>query len=252
MASPLRLNQPSAREDAPAWLVVAWRNPETRGIQPVGLLSRDAGQYRFSYLDTSQELDGFRPFLGLPDLARVYTSDRLFPIFRQRILDEKRPDFAKYLQMLGLASGAPTMSVLGRSGGGRLGDSIFLVRVPDVAASGATRAVFFVHGVRHTPAAVELIDALGVGDNLALKPEPTNHVNPRAVLVTTSNGAPIGWVPDLLAEYAQACLSVSPPTVTVVRVNDSDAPPNLRLLLEVTGRVPAGYRPFPQVDVHPS
>lgn len=48
----------------------------------------------------------------------------------------------------------------------------------------------------------------------------------------------------ICVDYAQTVLTAAPPVVQVVQVNDADAPPNLRLLIELSGRVPPGYSPF--------
>ncbi|HEU5265818.1 MAG TPA: hypothetical protein VFU35_03915 [Jatrophihabitans sp.] len=74
--------------------------------------------------------------------------------------------------------------------------------------------------------------------------EPTNHVNPRAILTTDVDGGRLGWVPDMLLDYVHAVRDVAEPHVRVAHVNDSSAPPHLRILAELTGVVPTGYHPF--------
>jgi hypothetical protein len=104
--------------------------------------------------------------------------------------------------------------------------------------------MFFVHGLRHQDGAMARIGDLHPGQELSVKPEPHNPVNQRAVLVTTTDEQVLGWVPDVLAEYVQHILRVAPPVVRVHQVNGDDTPPNLRLLVELSGHVPAGYSPF--------
>lgn len=231
----------------PARLLVAWQNPETRKIALVGLLEHAAGRYCFRYLQGALDTPGFQPFLGFDDLERRYVSEYLFPLFRQRIMDHDRPDFARYLDALGLGGESSPLAVLGRSGGSRAGDSIFLLREPEVSDDGRTRSMFFVHGVRYQQGAAARIAQLRLGDRLRLRREPGNEVNPRAVLVAADDDQVLGWVPDLLADYVQRALSVGMPSVRVVRVNDEDTPPNLRLLVELSGRLPLGYHPFSTV-----
>lgn len=238
----------SARRDsalsAPPRLLVAWQDPRRRRIAPVGVLEQRSDGYSFAYLRSAADAPGFRPFLGFEDLDVRYRSRELFPIFRQRLMDEKRPDYRTYLAVLGLREGAPPLMILGRSGGRRAGDSIFLVQEPDVAEDGTTRSVFFVHGVRHQQGALVRIDELVAGETVLLRDDPHNPVNPRAVLVTARDGQPLGHVPDLLVDYVQRAREVVPPTVTVQQVNGEDTPPNLRLLVRLEGRLPVGYRPF--------
>lgn len=246
MASPLVQQQASGSvsADEPSSLIAAWRNPLTRAISPVGILSHAEGLYQFSYLRRARALEDFRPLIGFPDLDKRYESTRLFPLFRQRLMDSTRPDFGEYIRLLGLTPDAPPLTVLGRSGGSRLGDSLLLIRKPLVGSDRSTHAVFFVHGIRHTDGAAERLAALRPGEELLLAPEPSNPTNPLALLVTAADSTRLGWVPDLLVDYAHKVCEVTTPTIRVARVNGSEAPPNLRLLVELRGHLPAGYAPF--------
>ena len=90
------------------------------------------------------------------------------------------------------------------------------------------------------------------GDELRLRPMPDNPVNARALLVTAGDSSPLGYVPHLLGEYVHKRRDVSEPQLTVLTRNSEDSPPNLRLLVECTGRLPAGYVPFDGVDWEPA
>lgn len=229
---------------APQRLLVAWQHPHTRVISPVGVLTHESDHYTFAYLTAALDTAEFRPFLGFEDLHRRYSSELLFPLFRQRLMDHNRPDFHHYLDLLGLPEDASSLTVLGRSGGRRAGDSIFLIREPDVATDGTTHAIFFVYGARHIDGADARISSLRNGDYLWLRREPTNPANPLAVLVDSQDEQPLGWVPDLLTDYVQHVLATEPPELRVRQANGPDTPPNLRLLGELTGSIPAGHRPF--------
>jgi hypothetical protein len=229
----------------PRRLLVAWQNPDTRRIALVGILEHSAGRYCFRYLRAALDTQGFRPFLGFDDLRRRYESEQLFPLFRQRLMDHDRPDFDRYLDTLGLGESSSPLAVLGRSGGSRVGDSIFLLREPEVFGDGVTQTMFFVHGVRYQQGAAARIGQLRPGDYLYLRSEPGNEFNALAVLVTADDDQQVlGWVPDLLADYVQHTLSMGTPVVRVSKVNDEQTPPNLRLLVELSGQLPVGYRPF--------
>jgi HIRAN domain len=235
---------PEPQVSDPHRLLVAWQNPETRRIALVGILEQGVGCYCFRYLRAALDTPGFRPFLGFDDLHRRYESEQLFPLFRQRLMDHDRPDFHQYLDTLGLGESSSPLAVLGRSGGSRAGDSIFLLREPEVFSDGTTRVMCFVHGVRHQHGAAARIGQLRPGDHLHLRPEPDNEFNPRAVLVTADDDQVLGWVPDLLADYVQHALSMDTPAVRVSKVNGTDTPPNLRLLVKLSGLLPPGYHPF--------
>jgi len=229
---------------APQRLLVAWQHPRTRAIVPVGFLEQDAEGYSFAYLRRSLDVPGFQPLLGFENLDIRYRSPNLFPLFRQRLMDSKRPDYRTYLTVLGLKEGAQPLTILGRSGGRRAGDSIFLVREPEVADDGTTQAVFFVHGVRYQPNALARVSQLVKGETLILRDDPDNRVNPRAILVSARDQQPLGYVPDVLVPYVHRAREVGEPTVTVQQVNNDDVPPNLRLLVRLEGRLPVGWHPF--------
>lgn len=225
-------------------LVVAWQNPVTGGaITPIALLEKTEHGYAFAYLRRALTLPGFRPLLGLEDLNRRYESPTLFPLFRQRLMDRRRPDYKHYLRVLGLPGGVDPLGEIARSGGRRAGDSLFAVAEPFIDAQGRTCTEFFVHGVRHKPGAEARISTLRPGDRLGLRDEPANPVNQRALLVTY-DGAPLGYVPDLLVDYMHTARGPFGLLITVAQVNGPDAPPNLRLRAHVDGSVPRGYRPF--------
>lgn len=225
-------------------LAVAWQNPVTGGaITPIGLLEKTERGYAFTYLQRVQHLPGFRPLLGLGDLDRRYEAPTLFPLFRQRLMDSHRPDYRRYLSVLGLPYGVDPLGELGRSGGHRAGDSIFVVPEPIVDARGRTATDFFVHGVRHKAGAEARISTLRPGEQLELRDEPLNPVNGRALLVT-HDGAELGYVPDLLVDYVRTAQDFSELAITVAQVNGADAPPNLRLRVHLEGSVPKSYRPF--------
>jgi len=245
MTSQMSLVQsPKGQLCTDAALIVTWQNPRTRKIAAIGQLDYLDGEYTFAYLRSAPTVEGFRPLLGFQDFGRRYTSDRLFPIFSQRVMGTGRPDFARYLDLLRLSADASPLRILGRSGGRREGDSLFLLQRPSVEDDGSSRAVFFVHGVRHIAEASERVTRLAEGEELALQPESQNPVNARALLVTARDSAPLGYVPDLLLDYLHQLRRVKSPKLIVLQANSEDSPPNLRLLVECTGELPAGYVPF--------
>ena len=229
-------------------LAVAWQHPTTRAIEPVGILECDEAGYRFCYVRNALNIEGFRHLLGFPDLHRTYESTRLFPLFAQRVMDARRPDYGRYLSQLRLPEGAEPFELLGRSGGHRKGDTIQLCPEPEVAPNGSTRSIFLVNGIRHVlaadPAAEQRYASLRPGERLILVDEPDNDWNNRAILVSARDGRRLGWVPDLLLDYVHTVRSQGELSLVLEHVNDPDAPPHLRLLVRLNGHVPVGYRPF--------
>src|SRR5262245_29591138 len=106
-----------------ARLGVAWQHPRSRRIAPVGILWREASVYRFRYVRNIANVPDFVPFLGFPDLGAAYSSPRLFPLFAQRVMDPRRPDYGRYVATLDLARDATPWEQLARSEGRRAGDA---------------------------------------------------------------------------------------------------------------------------------
>ena len=226
---------------------IAWRNRQRHTISPVGVLDHLPRGYRFQYLEgVGDSVEGFRPFVGFPDLNRIYESTRLWPFFNLRVMDRKRPDFAQYVGWLGLTVDASRLDILSRSCGGSKGDNVFLVEAPTLADDGMTEATFLVRGVSYaigqfgTEAAVE---SLRPGDCLTLVDDETNEANPRALLIATSDGAKVGWIPDLLVEYVRQARSAGG-LVELLQNNGAVAPWHTRLLVRSSGRVVPGPAMF--------
>lgn len=233
---------------------VAWRNTSRGLVAPVGVLDYDDMGYRFEYLSNVNQIPDFRPFLGFPDFHRIYESQRLWPLFDLRVMDRKRPDYEAYLARLGLPRNASRLDVLSRSGGEQKGDSIYLAEEPHVADDGQTEATFLVRGASYATRENSSADSalrLRPDDQLIMEPDRNNPVNPDAILLASTDGAPVGWVPDLLAAYAHAVRSGGEGQVTVVQNNGPESPWHLRLLVRLVGRVSPGLRVFSGDDWPP-
>lgn len=160
-------------------------------------------------------------------------------------MDRKRRDYTQYVDWLGLPADADRLDILSRSGGEQKGDTVSLVEAPHVAADGATAATFLVRGAGYAVRSNEsasTANGLRPGDQLAVVNDETNEANPNALLLTVA-GEPIGWIPDLLIEYARELIT-SGGTVTVLQNNGLDAPWHMRLLVRLTGRVAPGWSTF--------
>lgn len=207
-------------------LLVSRQDPTTRGYVQVGTLEFDGSRYAFTYETTAQ-----RALPGLP-LGKRHTSETLFPIFAERVLDPRRPEKAETLEHLGLPAEAGPLEVLAVSGGGRTGDTYELTPLPQ---AGSVSLPFLVHGVRHlTGAERASIDLLRAGDRLSLRCEPDNPVNGRALLVT-QNGDRLGYVPDPLLDYVHDIIT-GEYELTIERVNPPEVGLHMRLLVRLTGQ----------------
>jgi len=255
------LSAPESRSSAaPRRLVVAWQHPSTRAIQPVAFLSYDGHLYRFAYIQNALSVEGFRPLLGFDQLYGVYSSERLFPLFAQRAMDARRPDFGRYVASLGLEGEEPEpWEQIARSQGRRQGDTLQFLPEPEIVGD-TLSCRFLVNGVRHVheetlyPDGRELrvtrdevefaLASLEPGAPLSLVREPLNEQNPQAIIVAGPSSVPVGWVPDLLLEDMHRLIASSRVHVNVEHVNGSDAPSHMRLLARLSARPAAGFRFF--------
>lgn len=243
------VRSPSTEAPVARRLAVAWQHPDRRSIQPVGLLSHMGDHYEFHYIQNASDIEGFVPFVGFEDLDRVYTSGRLFPLFSQRIMDPRRPDYVRFVRTLDLSPEATPWEQLTRSEGRRSGDTIVLFPEPIVNQDGTSCCNFFVHGIRHmirsNPEVEAELSRLGRGDELVLVSESENPVNPRALLTAEAErDIPLGWVPDVLLDYVHAMKETGGYNLIVRHVNGPEVPIHQRLLVRINGRVPVGFSAF--------
>lgn len=239
-------------------LVVAWQHPIERKISPVGFLTYDGSTYRFAYIKNALRVKDFRPLLGFPNLRGSYSSDELFPLFAQRAMEPRRPDYQRYVERLGLAGEPGPWEQISRSQGRRQGDTLQLLPEPTLD-NGTLTSLFLVHGMRHahedlhvladrevrvTRGQVEgALRRLKAGDELLLAREPGNRHNPLALMVVEA-AVPVGWVPDLLVEDLQRLMRSAHVQVLVEHVNGPDAPWHMRLLVRLRATSAGDFRFF--------
>ena len=233
--TPARTGDHLAPSGAADRLLVTRRDSSTGRYAALGFLTRDHNRaFAFAYLRSASE-SGQRPLPGLPSLLTTYRSDRLFPIFAERVMSSRRPDRQASLEALGLDLDAAPFEVLQRSGGLRVGDTIELLPAPVADAGDHVRFEFLVHGVRHmSREAEDRVGRLRAGEILRLVPDPQNSVQPRALLVTDCDELALGYVPDPLLDMIGRITDL---TVSVVRANGPDVGFHQRLLVRVSGVV---------------
>lgn len=242
--------------DAERHLFVAWRRPDGL-IVPVGRLTQrmspDGTIFRFVYLKGAERNTEFPGLPGLTNLHRSYEEPVLFPVFSNRVMPRDRADYGAFVDQLDLSVEADPFEVLGRSEGVRETDRIEVFPGPERTEYGWLFTLFFARGIRHLPGADEAVDTLQVGDQLLLIPEPTNPVNPRAVLLNTRTDTSVGWAPDYLLDLLHDLenLNGEAPRILVEHVNPVSVAPHLRLLCRAVAPWPAGYEPFTGPDFQP-
>lgn len=225
------------RADGRAFMVV-WQDPETRSFLHVGRLEvLDEQDFRFAYTAEGRHAVGFRPFAAFPDVDHEYRSTQLFPFFANRVMSERRPDFPQHLSALGLTREEATpLELLARSGGRRATDAIQVVPEP-VWEDGQETVPFLVSGVRYTDQADARIARLRAGQELLVRDDIENAVDPRALLLDVVTGDPVGWVPRYLLDYVHKRREERAGIhVIVEQANGPEVPSHLRLLCRLEVR----------------
>ncbi len=230
-------------------LFASWRDP-AGSIHPVGRLVRRIGpegeHFSFGYLKLAERLADFERLPGLSDLHQRYDSDRLFPVFLNRVMPRSRPDYDLLASRVDLTGDADPFEVLARTGGRRATDRIEMFAAPERTPEGDSCVLFLVRGIRHLEGASEAVESLRVGDRLVLVDHPDNPYNARAVLLRATDGRQVGWVPDYLVEHVHELRDLNgvDPELRVEHMNDQSVAAHMRLLCRLQAPWPTGYVPF--------
>lgn len=229
-------------------LYLAWRDPKSRSWFPVGRLSFDGKVYRFVYTQGVKQSPHFIPFARMEDLTTIYESDELFPLFANRLLSKKRPEYQDFLHWLNTRPGEDDpLTLLACTGGMQEADLLALFPCPYRGSDNMYRVRFFSHGLRYLlPEAIPRIHKLSPGERLYLMPDPQNKHDSEAVgLRTDDPAALVGYCPryfagDFLRLLREA--GTENTKVVVERVNQ-EAPIQLRLLCTLTANWPESFHP---------
>lgn len=229
-------------------LYLAWRDPKGRSWFPVGQLSFDGKSYRFVYTKGAKQSPNFIPFARMENLTTVYKSNELFPLFANRLLSKKRPEYQDFLHWLNTRPGEDDLlTLLAGTGGMQEADLLALFPCPYRGPDNMYRVRFFSHGLRYLlPEAILRIHKLSPGERLYLMPDPQNTHDSEAVgLRTDDPAALVGYCPryfvgDFLLLLREA--GTENTKVVVERVNQ-EAPIQLRLLCTLTANWPESFHP---------
>ena len=182
-------------------LRLIWKDPKTGRYSHVGWLEALAdGRYCFRYTPEAVDIDGFTYVSQYPDPSQTYVSEVLPAFFANRVMNRRRPSYDQYVGWLGLDPDALPVEIMARTGGGRATDFYQLVEDFNLR-EGRCEGRFFISGMRHVIPGLELLGDLRPGQELALKDEPHNPVNERAILLN-ADGHPVGYLPDWLVDDA--------------------------------------------------
>lgn len=219
------------------------KSPPLQSWHVVGVLSykEERNEYSFKYTRGALKDPDFRKFEGMEDLNREYIFRDLPPLFQNRILNSKRPEFPKLMQWLGLQQDASPLDILSLTGGIRITDNLqtFCEIKPD--KNGRFEHTLFIHSVGQLQdPQLKRIDELQVGEKLYFCLDVQNEYDHSAVIVRTENPKNIvGYCPRYLAEAITAMLKTQHDSLTItVDAINRDAPLQYKLRCKITGTLP--------------
>jgi hypothetical protein len=211
------------------------------------VLSAEDGTYRFVYTKEAKLSKNFIPLGFMQDFRAVYKSHDLFPMFANRLISKKRPEYKDFLRWLDLREDeADPLVLLARTEGVRGTDSLTVFPCPERTSEGTYVVHFFSHGLRYLPDEARLrVSKLRPGDPLYLMPDPQNPYDGCALALRTDDPATIvGYCPRYIAIDFLEILENDPNAVQVrVRRVNTDAPIQLRLLCTLTADWPDNFKP---------
>ena len=242
---------------------LAWQEPERRRWHPIGRLQTNGRRFVFVYTRGALEAQNagcFTPLAAFPVLRRVYQSEKLFPLFANRLMPSSRPDYRDFLGWLDVAEpDAAPLVILARSGGQRATDTLEVFPSPEKTTGGVYETRFFIHGLSHMPKeSLQRAEQLKPGEPLLLMRDFQNPYDANALALRTAESVPgdlhlLGYGPRYLCGELLKLMAASPdsPVVTVERVNLSPAPVQLRILCHLRMKWADGFAPFSGDEYQP-
>ena len=220
---------------------LAWQAPDTKTWYVVGLLTEHEDYYTFSYTKGALKSEKFIPFSGMKDLDKMYVSDELFPLFKNRLLSEKRPEYPRFIEWLDLGSDEVSpIEVLGRSGGLRGTDKLQMFNRVEIENDGYFEHVFFAHVLGYlSQSAKDRVSGLQKNEKLLLCLDCQNSYDGNAVIIRAENPAEIlGYCPSYLAKDISSFLKKNRVNLNIsVESFSENAPDHYKLLCKLSGKI---------------
>ena len=153
-------------------LFLIWEIPNNNKWLPIAKLLYDAKKYIFKYTigaEWARNKENFIAFPQMTDFNKIYESEYLFPLFKNRLLPKSRPEYQKYLNWLDLdENNYSYFEELSRTGGTKATDSFRILQIPE-NKNGKYEVSFFINGIRYlTSNSIDRIDRLEKNRSLYL------------------------------------------------------------------------------------
>lgn len=230
-------------------IFISWQSQETRNWYVVGNLEYDGQNYNFRYTNGSKKAleDGFTAFQGMNELNIVHSSSDLFPLFQNRVLSKRRPEYPRFISWLRLGKDATEMDLLERSNGIKVTDNLQTFSRLRIDESGSFDCCFFLHGLSHrTQEAKDFVSKLTLGDQLFLRKELDNpyDINATMVLSSSKEGSALklGYCPRYLSADISKLLDGNSDLIEfTVESFDDNAPIHYQLMCRLAGQVKKSF-----------
>lgn len=232
--------------EQPDMVYFAWEAPRYRGLYVVGVLTKKEDKFIFRYTQgaiTAMEEDKFDPIIGMIDLKTVYISQELFPIFKNRLLSKKRPEYSKFIYYLGLEDKDPEditpITIFARSRGLRMTDRYQLFEKIEIQKDGYFEHIFFINEEGNLADSAEK-RTLNLVENevLTLAADDASTLDKNAVLVLARDPVEIiGYCPNYLSKYIRPLLYRKDIELKVsVKRLSKEGPTDYRLMCKLEGK----------------
>jgi len=239
----------------PNSLYVAWQDQTTRRWQTVARLGRTGAGYELVFTKGVSRMRAIPSDLLRMDVTKRYTSDQLFPIFKNRLPSRNRGDFNKMAEWLNLKGDEDEFTLLSKFGLIPGTDSLLVYPEPEHDCD-IYRIEFFVHGIRRMhPDGMTWCQGMKSGDRLLPVLDVQNPVDENAVAIRpTDLTVLIGYLPSFYAADVRELLSqpnfAAKARLNLIRLNE-DAPSQLGLLCRFECPVPPGFSALKSEDHQP-
>ena len=231
---------------------VMWQDSaNTRMWHPVAKLMQESEtKYLFNYTEGAKH-KSFTFFPSMENKLKVYTSERLFTFFKNRLIPESRPEHDSMFEWSGLSLDSKDyLKLLAISGGEKKTDHFRIVDVPQ-NVDGFYRIKFFVSSINYLEPSEKLqLKKLNIGDVLNYQFDESNDVDINATILLKDENAKVGYLPHYLCKDLKNLLcSVNSTDIhfNVLKVN-LDAPAQFKVLCELKAPWPERFKPFDDIE----